>query len=502
MEDTKMPQTGVNFINRKGTKVLAYSDTVIFYNGKGNGKIESQDKIDPSSEKAPFGLIKTGNNQPFQVEFDSSNSAIYLNPGMLSVYGRQVQIKERIKVHGFRQDSLASKNYCTLYIEINLSDILNQTVRVVLTSSANGYEYDYGVNGSNRDNLYKYNNGIYRVPIAQFKFIPMDSNPFSDLKYLIQDFDMSARESTRNLREDATITGRKIIGDLAKKELHPYEDDLRFLVKADNQEALNSYENEKVHNRYSPGYSWAKESRSFGGVRIGSDLSNLITISRVKICDITNNFGRKAFSGTSINTKIDWNHLKAVNIFMARADSLKLTCKYYSKKVSTFGAISYINLNPFDSNANGSRLTIIEKNYLVKKRENKNKIKMSLVGFFGGFEHVYNAKDYEVNLDFYDATDADISDTDAFQALIPGVDIVSAWVHAGRRKYMDMLIENNRIEFTGYGDSAEQSQYIGISLIGPIPGPNYIWWGYPELEVNNATGALYADFIYQGDVNI
>lgn len=53
-EDIKMPQTGVNFVNKKGTKVLAYFDTVIFYNGKGNGKIESQDKIDPSSEKAPL----------------------------------------------------------------------------------------------------------------------------------------------------------------------------------------------------------------------------------------------------------------------------------------------------------------------------------------------------------------------------------------------------------------------------------------------------------------
>lgn len=179
-------------------------------------------------------MIKTGNTQPFQVEFDLTNPVdpvVYLNPGMLSVYGRQVQLKEKIKVHDFHQDLLASDNYCTLYIEINLSDILNQTVRIVLTSSANDYEYDYGVNGNNRDNLYKYNNGIYRVPIAQFKFRPADSNPFSDLKYLIQDFDMSARESTRNLREDATITGRKIIGDLAKKNYILMRMTLDFLSK-------------------------------------------------------------------------------------------------------------------------------------------------------------------------------------------------------------------------------------------------------------------------------
>ena len=482
-----MPQTGVNFVNKEGTKVLAYSDTVIFYNGKGNGKIESQDKIDPSSEKAPFGLIKTGNTQPFQVEFDLTNPVdpvVYLNPGMLSVYGRQVQLKEKIKVHDFHQDSLANDNYCTLYIEINLSDILNQTARVVLTSSANGYEYDYGVNGSNRDNLYKYNNGIYRVPIAQFKFRPMDSNPFSDLKYLIQDFDMSARESTRNLREDATITGRKIIGDLAKKELHPYEDDLRFLIKADNQEALNSYENEKVYNRYSPGYSWAKESRSFGGVRIGSDLSNLITIKRVKLSDIYSGFATKSMNGTRVYCGIDWNHLKTIRLWFTN-DNVKAKVSYQSKEVASFGGIIYSSCDAF--------MDFLKKDY--HPRIEDNRVNIALVGYYA-IDSVtsFNFSRFYVRLDMLDRPAEYNGQGNDWDGYLRTYGKPTDMYRFTRHPFMFLTIEGNYASFRTIGTTREYSTYLGAV--------NWSWYIYKDIEITNAAGALYADFIYQGDVNI
>lgn len=484
-EDTKMPQTGVNFINRKGTKVLAYSDTVIFYNGKGNGKIESQDKIDSSSEKAPFGLIKTGNTQPFQVEFDLTNPVdpvVYLNPGMLSVYGRQVQLKEKIKVHGFHQDLLASDNYCTLYIEINLSDILNQTARVVLTSSANGYEYDYGVNGSNRDNLYKYNNGIYRVPIAQFKFRPMDSNPFSDLKYLIQDFDMSARESTRNLREDATIIGRKIIGDLAKKELHPYEDDLRFLVKADNQEALNSYENEKEHNKNSAGYSWAKESRSFGGVRIGSDLSNLITIKRQKILNLQSSFATGSMIPKSVYCAIDWNHLVGIRLFFdSSAAKAKAKVGYRAKAVTTLGI-------PVESTID-AQMTFLDSDYFPLIDGEKAQLALygsytaKSVGYLQKVELLIQDRPQEYNGERGDYWDKCLN-------LIWGN---STGVDHTNHPFMFITIQGNLFTFRTFGQSKEHD--YGTT-------EDHIWYIYKDLEITNAAGALYADFIYQGDVDI
>lgn len=477
-----MPQTGVNFINQKGVKVLAYPDTVIFYNGKGNGKIESQDKINPSSEIAPFGLIRTGEAQPLQVEFDSTNLVVYLNPGMLSVYGRQVQLKEKIKVHDFHQDSLASDNYCTLYAEVNLSDILNQTVRVVLTSSANGYEYDYGVNGINRDNLYKYNNGIYRVPIAQFKFRPMDSNPFSDLKYLIQEFGMSSRESTANLGSDATIAGRKIIGDLAKLELHPYQDDLRFLIKASNRDALKSYENEKEHNKNSAGYSWAKESRSFGGVRIGSDLSNLITIKRVKLSDIYSGFATKSMNGKRTYCGIDWNHLKTIRLWFTNKN-VKAKVSYQAKEVASFGGIIYSSCDAF--------MDFLEKDYHPSIKDNR--VNIALIGYYEAYVS-FNISHFNVSLDMIDRPAEYNGQGNDWDGYLRTYGKPGDMYRFTRHPFMFLTIEGNYASFRTIGTTCEYSTYLG--------GVNWSWYIYKDIEITNAAGALYADFIYQGDVDI
>lgn len=478
-----MPQTGVNFVNKKETKVLAYFDTVIFYNGKGNGKIESQDKIDPSSEKAPFGLIKTGNTQPFQVEFDLTNPVdpvVYLNPGMLSVYGRQVQLKEKIKVHDFHQDSLASDNYCTLYIEINLSDILNQTVRVVLTSSANGYEYDYGVNGSNRDNLYKYNNGIYRVPIAQFKYIPKDSNPFSDLKYLIQDFDMGARESVINLSDNSSITGKKVVNEVFTKENINGKASLRFNGIADNKKALEAYENEKEHNKNSVGYSWAKESRSFGGVRIGSDLSNLITIKRVKLSDIYSGFATKSMNGKRTYCGIDWAHLKKIRLWFSSAN-FKAKINYQAKEVKSLGGIVY-------SSADANMRFLYRDHY---PRIVDNKIKIALYGSYS----TWGWGGMEVDLSIMDQPpDYSTDDSGRWDEYLQTVGTPLAGWQGSTHPFMFMTIEGNYASFKTFGTTKEYSTWLG--------GLGWAWYIYKDIEITNAAGALYADFIYQGDVDI
>lgn len=475
-----MAQTGVNFVNQKGVKVLAYSDTVIFYNGKGNGRLESQDKIDSSSEIAPFGLIRTGNIQPFQVEFDSVNLVVYLNPGMLSVYGRQIQLKEKIKVHDFHKDSLASDNYCTLYIEVNLSDILNQTARVVLTSSANGYEYDYGVNGSNRDNLYKYNNGIYRVPIAQFKFRPMDSNPFSSLKYLIQDFDMSARESARNLKEESTITGRKVLGYIFVKERINNKENLRFNGIADNKKALEAYENERVHDRYSVGYSWAKESGSFGGVRIGSDLSNLITIKRVKLSDIYSGFATASMNGKMTYIGIDWAHLKKVRLWFTSAN-FKAKVHYQAKEVKSFGGIVY-------SSADANMDFLYDDYY---PRIIDNKIKIALYGSYS----TYGWGGMEVKLNIMDQPpDYNGEPTGTWDGYLQTVGQPLAGYQASVHPFMFLTIDGNYASFRTFGTTKEHSAYLGFV--------NNSWYIYKDIEITNAAGALYADFIYQGDVDI
>ena len=474
-----MPQTGINFINQKGKKVLAYPDTVIFYNGKGNGKIESIDKIDSKNNLAPFGLIKTGSTQPFKVEFDSANPIVYLNPGMLSVYGRQVQLKEKIKVHDFSHDSLANDNYCTLYVEINLSDILNQTIRIVLTSSANNYEYNYGVNGSNKDNLYRYNNGIYRVPIAQFKFKPID-NTFSDLKYLIHEFDMNARENVVNLSDNSSITGKKVINEVFTKESINGKTLLRFNGIADNKKALEAYENEKSHTENSIGYSWANQSLGFGGKSINSSLSNLITIKRVKLSNLYSGFATSSMNGVRTYCGIDWAHLKKIRLWFTNTN-LKAKVRYQAKEVISFGGIVYS-----EADAN---MDFLNSDYYPKIVDNK--IKIALYGFYG----TYGWGSLEVRLEIMDQpADYNGEVGSSWDGYLQTVGIPLAAYQGSAHPFMFLTIEGNYAKFQTFGTTKEHSQYLG--------GTNACWYIYKDIEITNPSGELWADFIYQGDVDI
>ena len=473
-----MAQAGITFINQKGKKVLAYPDTVIIYNGKGNGKIVSIDKIDFKSDIAPFGLIKTGSTQPFKVEFDSAKPIVYLNPGMLSVYGRQVQLKEKIKVHDFSRDSLANDNYCTLYIEINLSDILNQTTRIVLTSSANNYEYNYGVNSTNKDNLYKYNNGVYRVPIAQFKFKPID-NPFSDLKYLIQDFDMGARESDINLSDNSSITGKKVVNEVFTKENINGKASLRFNGIADNKKALEAYENEKSHTKNSASYSWARQSLGFGGIKINSSLSNLITIKRVKLSDIYSGFATKSMNGTRVYCGIDWNHLKTIRLWFTN-NNAKAKVSYQAKEVASFGGIIY---SSYDAS-----MDFLKKDYYPRIEDNK--VSIALVGNYA----TYGFGSFEVRLSIDDCPREYKGQGNGWDEYLQTYGIPIVQYQFTAQPFMYLTIEGNYASFKTIGTTREYSTYLG--------GVNWSWYIYKDIEITNAAGALYADFIYQGDVNI
>ena len=59
---------------------------------------------------------------------------------------------------------------------------------------------------------------------------------------------------------------------------------------------------------------------------------------------------------------------------------------------------------------------------------------------------------------------------------------------------MYLTIEGNYASFKTIGTTREYSTYLG--------GVNWSWYIYKDIEITNAAGALYADFIYQGDVNI
>lgn len=483
MEVTNMSQTGINFINQKGKRVLAYSDTVIFYIGKGNSKIDSQDKIDSIRTFSPFGIIKTNKeDQPFKIEFDASTLILYVNPGMLSVYGRQVYLKDKIKLHDFHQGIESDENYCTLYIEVNLNDILNQTARFVLTTSSNGYEYNPGqYMGNYKDNLYKHNNGVYRVPIAQFKYKPMDSNPFIDLQYIAKEYDFEARESTVNLKDNSRITGRNILGDLTKKVYRSYGgDDLIFLIKSDNKNALEAYNNESSHNSRTPGYSWSKETKSIGGITIGSNLSNLMTIKRVKILNISSSFGTGSMTPTRVYCPIDWNHLKGIKLFF---DSNETKAKV------TFWIKSVVSLGIYVKSTIDAKMNLMS-NDLYCVIEN-NKAKIALYG-----NYYANGKGYlesvELNLQNnpQEYTGERANGWDECLRMQWGQPFGESTT---QHPFMFITIEGNYFTFKTFGEAKEHNDGDTTS---------HYWYIYKDLEITNASGALYADFIYQGDVDI
>lgn len=60
--------------------------------------------------------------------------------------------------------------------------------------------------------------------------------------------------------------------------------------------------------------------------------------------------------------------------------------------------------------------------------------------------------------------------------------------------FMFITIEGNYFTFKTFGEAKEHND-------GNTTTSHY-WYIYKDLEVTNASGALYADFIYQGDVDI
>ena len=69
----------------------------------------------------------------------------------------------------------------------------------------------------------------------------------------------------------------------------------------------------------------------------------------------------------------------------------------------------------------------------------------------------------------------------------------STGVNYTKHPFMFITIQGNLFTFKTFGQSKEHD-YGGTE--------DHIWYIYKDLEITNAAGALYADFIYQGDVDI
>ena len=288
MPDERIIQPEIAIINREGSElppeerpandktreVQAYHDCAIFYLGKG----------DNLSAK-PYGIILSDiSSSPFSLL--KSNLSLYMNGGMVSVYGRQVEVcpadgQSQIFIGDFTNETAFDNLYLNILLELNLNDITNQVARLIVSKRGAGYisqselaPYQY--------NFYKNKTGVYRIPLVHCQYHPARSQSFDDFGFDCEIFKSETRNQAYEIREGGTIAGDKVT-DLFNGT--------QFQGNALNNNIsvyLNSNANKEGDNAKNvPGYSMATEAQKIGlgdnAVEVKEDLDPLLSINEQRI---------------------------------------------------------------------------------------------------------------------------------------------------------------------------------------------------------------------------
>lgn len=255
----------IRLITKKTGRLFAKTHCMMFYMGKGNNIYGK-----------PYGIIPTSEEDPLGLTFDETNLTIYINPGQAYCYGRQCVVSEKTQVfdmHGI----LDGKCYATLYLRIDLSDIVDQFCTFSLVYGTEAFvDFDLEMKHSN---LYKRGNGVYDVPIARFVYTAeeVDGKHFSNYEKTIPILDEQAR---------AVVTSPLAIGKTPTNEMFSGEKTEVRALQADI----------------------AKTTNMIGNTRIYPTIDNVWTAQRVKILNQSAANFKSTLSKT-IPIKIDFNHL-------------------------------------------------------------------------------------------------------------------------------------------------------------------------------------------------
>lgn len=461
----------VNVITREAGKVSSYVDSALFYIGKG-----------PDTGKRPYGIIEDGNEEPFKLTFDEDNLTVSIGPGMCHIYGRQVELDKTQEVYDFRSTASSRDIYCNVYLEVNLADLTDQRAKIVMVMSGAGFEPE---TNQSQDDLLKRKSGIFRAPINHFVYHPNLSNPFSDYDFDIEKLDKESRYATDTLRAEDKIDG-SAVSAITETFSDGGKTKLKFTLPANNSDALAEYEKETSKSANSPGYSVADETEAIGiganAVQIDKDeLSNLLTVDTVRVCEIGTGFGRPA-GNFSVSHKIDWARLQSIRIWFTKGSRIDCNLKYRAKQVVNFGA--YVNSSAKPSS------DFMGKDYFSEGASSKfagQKVMYALTGRYTTF----GWGNYSVDLEFAETSAETPSQNDGYLQTV-GTPIADYQVSSHR--FGLLKIEGSTISMANVGDSQEYSQWLSFL--------DWAWWQYFELEVNSGSGALYVDFIYQGGVKL
>lgn len=260
----------IKLITKKTGLLIAKTHCMMFYMGKGNNIYGK-----------PYGIIPTSEEDPLGVTFDETNLTIYVNPGQLYCYGRQCIVSEKTQVfdmHGI----LDGKCYVTLYLRIDLSDIVDQFCKFSIVYGTEAFvDFDLDMKHSN---LYKRGDGVYDVPIARFVYTAeaVDGKHFSNYEKIIPVLDEQAR---------AVVTSPLAIGKTPTNEMFSGEKTEVRALQAD----------------------MAKTTNMIGSTRIYPTIDNVWTAQRVQFGSYKDT---DFIEGTikNIPVKIDKGHLQRMYI--------------------------------------------------------------------------------------------------------------------------------------------------------------------------------------------
>lgn len=458
-------------ITKKNETVVAYVDTALFHVAKGG---------DPDAN--PYGIVPSSYSNPFILSFDSSNLTISIAGGILSIYGRQIELTTSTQVFDFHSTAESQKMFCTVFVEANLEDSTAQTVTIKLDISGASYR-NFKTTGT-QDNLYKLSHGVFQAPINHFIYTPSASEPFSDYEMVMKTYPEEARASTVNLRNGDSINGTKV-SSLTETFSSGSSLRLRF-VHASNEEALTIYKNLPRRSTSSPGYSKATEAHAIGthddATSIDSSITGITTIKRIKLMDMTNNF-----AGANMNVKskitVDWDHLQSVRIWL-KNPYLKGRMRYYEKEIATSGAQMWASPDIYEC------LNMTSDFWFSQSEISLNGVHISIEGSWSswGFGDI-NGTCLIIRSGY------DTSHNDGFLQIY-GIPITA---YQGSRHILAHLFierdgDNTYFRAQGIPDTQEYNQLLVF--------PNWAWWRYYALDEIESRGEMWADFIYKGDVRL
>lgn len=261
----------IRLITKATGRILAKTHCNMFYMGKGNNLYGN-----------PYGIIPTEDEDPLGLVFSESTLTVSVKPGQVYCYGRQCIIDEETQILDMHDWKRTEKCYGVVYLQIDLSDIVEQFCRFDLAYGTENYP-DFNQN-MNHSNLYKRGNGIYDVPIARFIYSPDGEGGKHFINYMkvIPLLDEQARAVSTNIEK---IGGMKI-EDAFKNSLS--------LIKANSADHCES-------------------AHTIGDTIIGSHLEKVWTGKRVQFGSYKDT---DFIEGTTKNipVKIDRNHLQRMYI--------------------------------------------------------------------------------------------------------------------------------------------------------------------------------------------